>query len=303
MTKFDLLISCASWEERFVESLNYHNKNSDVDKVLILGIEEFFDSYPEQNTFAKHFTDFTERCLETDLILVPAFDDVKIWSCLESVFSKHEIRNKRILLDVSTMPRYLIWYVLHFLDLNQNFVEFIYFSPESYEDCDWLTEEAMTPRLILKHSGIYLPNRNSVLIIQTGFDIERVSQLINTFEPERVFLGVQQGEQLNNMVKNINLYKEKLNYQEVEYFAVDAFSGNHGYDEIKNIVTTKKEEKNVLMASFGPKLVSIEMFKLNQEFPEIGLVDVPVKKYNKKYSHGINLERFQTGKLFTWHAL
>jgi hypothetical protein len=41
----------------------------------------------------------------------------------------------------------------------------------------------------------------------------------------------------------------------------------------------------------------VEMFRINLECPEVGLVDVPVRKYNEKYSHGTDLDHIQYGKL------
>lgn len=290
MTSYDLLISCASWEERSEKSINYHQEHNHFDQLLLFGIEEFSHLYGRTSSG-------TENLINGKLHYVSAFDDIKTWKIIQSLFEENQIDQKNVLIDVSTMPRYLIWYLLHFLVSKANQITYSYFSPEKYEECDWLTEEPMSPRLILKHSGIHLPNRNTILVVQSGFDTERVSQLINAYEPEKVILGVQTGEQLNNITKNLKRHKERLNYQEIEYFPIDAFGNDHGYSAIEEKVLQYKESKNVIMASFGPKLVAIEMFKINLKIPEVGLVDVPVRNYNQKYSLGINLDSLQQGSI------
>jgi len=290
MNSYDLLISCASWEERFEKSITHHQENNSISQSLLFGVKEYQHLYGD-------FGSDTEKLVDDQVHYISAYDDIFTWKKIQQLFADHDISQKRVLIDVSTMPRYLIWYLLHFLVAKENQVTYSYFSPERYEECDWLTEEPMTPRLILKHSGIYLPNRNSVLVVQSGFDTERVLQLINTYEPERVILGVQIGEQLNNISKNLKQHKERLNYQEIEYFPVDAFDSDHGYAAIKEKVLLHKEDKNIIMASFGPKLTAIEMFKINLEIPEAGLVDVPVRNYNQKYSLGINFGSLQKSLL------
>ncbi|WP_028875884.1 hypothetical protein [Teredinibacter turnerae] len=290
MTSYDLLISCASWEERSEKSILFHQEKNQFDWLLLFGVEEF------SHLYGKTYFD-KEKLINGEIQYISSFDDVATWKRIQNLFDENNIYQKNVLFDVSTMPRYLIWYLLHFLVSKTNQITYCYFSPEKYEECDWLTEEPMSPRLVLKHSGIHLPNRNTILVVQSGFDTERVSQLINVYEPEKVILGVQTGEQLNNVSKNLKRHKEILNYQEIEHFPINAFGKDHGYSAIEEKVLQYKESKNIIMASFGPKLVAIEMFKINQKIPEAGLVDVPVRNYNQRYSLGINLDSLQKGSI------
>lgn len=293
MNKYDLLISCTSWEDRFVGGLEYNLEKNRIDNVLLFGIDEFLSRTEKRS---KEMIDaYSCKILGEAVNYVRAFDDVSAWKKVEEVLLDNSISDKEVLIDVSTMPRYLIWFLLHFLTACRNRIKYCYFTPKKYEDCDWLTDEPLQPRLIFKHSGLYLPNRGSILIIQSGFDVGRVSQLIRTYEPEKVLLGAQIGEQLDNMTKNIKQHREHLNYQEIEYFPIDAFDKNHGYAALEAQVIPHKGDKNVVLASFGPKLLAVEMFKININHPEVGLVDVPVRKYNEKYSYGTDFDNVQYG--------
>ncbi|OQW71218.1 MAG: hypothetical protein BVN35_16755 [Proteobacteria bacterium ST_bin11] len=295
MNNYNLLISCTSWEDRFVGGFEYNVNNNNIDRVLLFGIADFMDRTIEKSNHI--LKNHPEIILGGSVNYIQAFDDVSAWKNIENVFSENSINGMNILLDVSTMPRYLIWFLLHFLTSRQNIIDYCYFSPERYEDCDWLTDEPLRPRLIFKHSGLYLPNQSSILVIQSGFDVGRVSQLIRAYEPEKVFLGAQIGEQLDNLTKNLKQHKERLNFQEIEYFSIDAFDNDHGNIALMNQITPHLNSKNIVLASFGPKLLAVEMFKINSKNPEVGLVDVPVKKYNERYSHGTDFKNIQYGHI------
>ncbi|WP_323815848.1 hypothetical protein [Cellvibrio sp. NN19] len=293
MSSYDYLIACTSWEERFSEGIEHSCKTHAIENMLLFGVSEF--KHRVESPSQDFLTKLPLKNKDFLMHYVSAFDDVSTWGSIKELFKTQKIENKKVLLDISTMPRYLIWYLLHFLTANKNNVTYCYFSPASYEECQCLTDDPLSPRLIFKHSGIYLPDRSSILIVQSGFDVDRVYQLIRSYEPEKLLLGVQVGNQLNNIDKNIKKHKENLNYQEIEHFEVDAFGEDHGYLAMECQIAKYSESKNIIMASFGPKILAVEMFKLNKKYPEIGLVDVPVKVYNEKYSHGINLDNIQTG--------
>ena len=59
---------------------------------------------------------------------------------------------------------------------------------------------------------------------------------------------------------------------------------------MERIILDNKNTHNIIVSSFGPKPASLAMFKLNQEYPEIGLSYVLVKNYNDCYSHGTDVE-------------
>ncbi len=299
MNNYDFFITCASWEPRFKEGLVYNCENSDFNQAILFRLHENCASTAENTQYAVNL--LKDTLVNDEPTLVSSVKDTCTWKYIDEIFSEQEMTNKKILLDISTMPRFLIWNILHFLTFRKNEISYIYFSPLRYEECEWLTEDPLPPRLIFKHSGIHLPNRNLILIIQSGFDIGRTDQLIKTYEPEKVILAIQSGEQLNNMRKNIRRHKEKLNYQEVDYFEIDAFNGDHGYIRLNEEIMKYKNNKNIIMASFGPKVISTTMFSLNLKHSEVGLVDVPVQRYNEKYSYGIDLNNIQRGQLGGYH--
>lgn len=286
MAKFDCLITCAGWEDRFIGGLKNSIETHDVSKVIVIVVAEFKEKTEKKIAELKGLVNKVEL-LEIECSLL---DDLQLWKTIESSFENRTINGESLCVDITTMPRFIIWFFMHFLDHYGKSVEYIYFQPERYEQCDWLTSDAEEPRLVFKHSGICLPDRSTILIIQTGFDIERVNQLIYTYEPERVFLYSQVGEQFNNAIENLNKHKEHLKYQDIEYVEIDAFGGDFGFGVINDVIVRYKDECNIIVSSFGPKPTSLAMYKLNKVHPEIGLSYVLVKNYNDQYSHGVDVE-------------
>lgn len=286
MSNFDYLITCAGWEDRFVGGLENVIQSHNIGKIIVFRIHEF--SEKTESNVAKAKTIVNDDCIRE--IEISLLDDVKTWKIINNVFENICTSPETICIDLTTMPRFLIWFIIHFSELYNNRFECVYFKPDHYPECDWLTSDAEKPRLVFKRSGQHLPDQSTILIIQTGFDIERVNQLIYSYEPEKVFLGVQVGEQFDNALKNLKKHKEQLKYQELDFFELDAYSGDYGYSSIENIVLNNKDTHNIILSSFGPKPASLAMFKINKNYPEVGLSYVLVKNYNACYSHGIDKE-------------
>lgn len=296
MDNYDALISCASWEDRFILGNEKTISSFDIDNIHILAVEEFLDRTEKNRLMAKSFID--KRSFN-NYLEVPIKNDLKAWRLIEEYTTKHGLMNKKVLVDISTMPRCLIWFIFHFLTKNKNRVDYIYYSPGSYGKEEWLVSDPEVPKLVLKHSGIAYPDQQTVILVQTGYELERVSQLISQFEPVKILLAVQSGEQLENLERNLNMKKEYLRCPEemIQCFYIDAFSEDHGYFEIKKHLDLYREENNIIMCSLGPKSGAIALFKLNMDFPEYGLVYTAANEYNSTYSSGINVSNIQFGSL------
>lgn len=285
MSKFDYILTCAGWEERFFGSVNNFCNQGNFDKLINFSVTEFSD-LTISNLDKLRALISSENLIEKEISLT---NDSETWLLIEELFDNLKIEGKNILIDITTMPRFLIWFLMHFSTKLNNKLTVNYFKPERYESCDWLTSDATSPRLVFKHSGIHLPDQQTLLIIQSGFDIERVNQLIYSYEPAKVLVGAQIGEQFNNASKSLKNQKERLKYQEIEYFELNAYEEDYGYAAIDKLIGKYKDTYNIILASFGPKPVAVTMFKLSQKHEEIGLSYVLVNTYNNAYSHGTSL--------------
>lgn len=280
-----IYITCISWEERFIETFKHNLNTNSYDRTISFLVEEFEELCIEG---IKKRDDLisNQGNVKHPLFRVTSRDDISTWKivsdCLKNVKS-----DDNVVLDISTMPRYLIWFILHFLHSASVMTKISYCSPKSYcEKQTSLTREPLEPRLILKHSGEFLPGRNTIIIAQIGFDYDRLIQLIISYEPETVILAVQAGKQFDNIDRHKKERAEKLKFPNIDYISVDAFGDDHGFSEIEQKIKEYLDFKNIILASMGPKIMTPTMYKLNTKYPATGLVDVPVGQYSPEYSKG-----------------
>ena len=95
-----------------------------------------------------------------------------------------------ILIDISTMPREIIWYALWMVEQKTKSARYVYHSPKKY-GTDWLSKDPRAPRFVYKLSGVALPSAKTALIVTVGYDPPRVRRLLNWCEPARSMVGVQ----------------------------------------------------------------------------------------------------------------
>lgn len=192
-------------------------------------------------------------------------------------------------IDITTMPRDIIWTLLFFLNQRSNKVLIRYYRPKSYHDT-WLSKEPYSPRLLLKHSGIIELGKPQCVVIITGFDGERTRQIASKFEPQKVVLCVQEGMQYNNTQRNeVSLHESicrSVGVTDVSSFDIDCYGKDFGEDVIRSVLSSLTDY-NVILASFGPKPSAIGVYKAYQHHAEVALCYVPCKEYNKDYCQGI----------------
>ena len=122
------------------------------------------------------------------------------WKDLRERIEKAVVSDDLITLDISTMPREVIWSVCHMLSQRRALIQYIYNKPNKYGD--WLSRDPGRPRLLYRLAGIQNPGRPTALVVQTGYDVERVKQLVRFYEPDKLLLGLQTGEQFDSVREN-----------------------------------------------------------------------------------------------------
>ena len=287
-----LLITVSSWEDRFD-----------------IGFKHIVENLPGQDVepLVFIFTDHHRKEQEPHIQnarLVKDFIGVEIsytkpeqtWDIVKDQLGRL-LPERKILMDVSTMPRHLIWTILRFLEEKRiEHIECIYHQPNDYPD-DWVTKNPGLPRIVYKLGGELEIGAKTVLLVLAGYDKQRIYNLINSFEPDEVLLGIHKndGEHWNRAIEKEEIDAGIL----INQFAYDAFDSNFGFDTIQE--KSQKcfaEGKNVLLASLGPKPSAISLYRLNREHPNSALVYVPSKDFNLKYSEGIG-EQFRLSISFS----
>lgn len=284
MKDHDLLITFASWEDRFKIGSERNLEKAELQKALVF----YFGSYANRTKenrqsvaklCRKECIEYTEKKLDIE---TPADNWRKVLESIEEVIAECQ----GILIDISTMPREIIWYVLWVTEQNSIVARYIYYSPKEYGD-DWLSRDPRSPRLIYKLSGIASPSAKTVLIATLGYDLQRLRRLLNWYEPNKSMIGVQSESKFRRNDEAMAEYNILEKEHECEIFELNAFSEDCGMEVIKEKLEGIDPSYNIIMGSLGPKLTAITLYKIQRQRQEIGLVYAPSNQFNENYSTGI----------------
>lgn len=278
-----ILITSMGWEPRFLSGVDDILTTYRADKVLVFNPSTFFNDITAENKI------FLSDALNALSIQYEYFDfhsdnHVEVWNVALNALGGLT-GDSEIVLDITTMPRYLIWACLHSLESAKVLFRCVYYPPASYGE--WLSAETGKPQMVFRHSGIAYPDLPTALILFSGFDVSRAQNFVDFFEPKKVLLVTQQGTQLDNDERCIS---QLSGGAEIDLIKLNAYSDPLKLkDEIKEAVSRDIESYNVVATSVGPRPSIIALYLLNREESSIGLVHANAHQYNQNYSYGINV--------------
>jgi hypothetical protein len=276
------LIVFPDWEERSVEGVTKDIMSVAFSRVIILQFENgLHEEATYRNIHSIRQTAETNN-LQFNIVTLNNHDAITLWFQMENFATEQLSQLEDVHLDISTMPREIIWMILHNVKKIANHIFFFYHKPAEYGK-GWLTKDADTPRFLLKHSGVFELGKPTALIIVTGFDAERVVQLINFYDADEVYLIMQSGEQYDNAIRNnFTFYDEQ---QHIKSIFIDAYN-DRGFNDIGALIGELHSTHNIIIASLGPKLTALSLYQLYLNYPDIALAYVPCRNYNINYSSG-----------------
>ena len=285
MKNIDSLITFASWEDRFRIGFDRNLEKAGVRKALVF----YFASYADRTEENRQMID--EACKAKNIKYIPLELDIDKpadnWRTVLNSIEKFIADCQSILIDISTMPREIIWYVLWLVGQSPIAARYVYHSPKDYAS-DWLSQDPRAPRLVYKLSGIALPSAKTALLITVGFDLQRVKRLINWYEPNKLMIGIQITSQFKRNDTTMMEYRETLEKEyDCEIFELDAFAKGRGMTAIQEALESLDSSYNIIMSSLGPKLTAVTLYQIQRQNDTIGLVYAPSNQYNENYSSGI----------------
>lgn len=286
--KREVLIICPSWEERSWLGFEQDLKKSNVKFVIIIKKTNSVNSREVSEQIMKiecYCSDSNISYKELFWTENPNNDWMELQKIAKEIFSK-----AKIMLDITTMPRNIIWTILFFaIKMSKDEINITYYQPAEYNDT-WLSKEPLSPKFLLKHSGLMEIGKPTCTVIITGFDTERTKQIVTKFEPQKVVLLIQTGNQFDNEKRNAgNLQRDALKEMgkiDVTCHNVDFYRSDFGGNSILEILDTLKGY-NVILASIGPKTSAIGAYKAYVNNPAVALCYVPCREYNVNYCKGI----------------
>jgi len=284
MMNYDTMLAVTGWENRFELGIEHFLDGNSVNQVLLFSFDDYSDKVKPNLQYLNQVLD--KKKIQSRLIPLRHNDNIANWKIVMDTINDMA---GSLIVNISTMPRDIIYFSLHHAEKSEKISSLycLYNSPQEYSGDNWLTSDPCKPQLIYNMSGIFEMGKDTILIILTGFDRKRVEQLLNYYEPGKVYLGIQTGEQYQNNILNAKRYIDYFS-PPITCFDFDAFmEKDYGFDKIEEIIK-ENMNSNIIAASLGPKPSSIALFRLNMKYPEVGLIHVPVTTYNMNYSFGIN---------------
>lgn len=278
----NILIIFPSWEERSILGFQRDiEQYQNPDKVFLFR----FENSAHPNETDKSISEIKHICSNKTIIL----DDVIIpnaevekWRKLEE-FTKKLDANDNIFIDITTMPRSIIWTLFFFFKQTHKQLTVIYHKPKEYSK-EWLGKDPDIPQLLFKHSGIIEFGKPTTLFVLAGFDEDRVIQLVNYYEPQNVIVG------------ECNPRKDDLKYGAInsKKINISQYNDAWGYDIIEETIKNILETSNLIVASLGPKTGAISVYQCFMKYPQIALAYVPCKEFNIDYCNGIGEQFVKT---------
>lgn len=281
------LITFGSWEDRFATGVDRELGSGDggYRQVVVF----YYDGYAERTAASR---DKVERsCRQHDVhyrsLQLRSTESVACWKKMFGYVDSHVAADDDVVVDISTMPRDVIWSLFWMLERKGVVIKYVYHSPSEYGS-DWLSRDPRPPRMIYKLSGEVLPSEDTVLLIILGYDVRRAMRLIRWYDPNRLVLGVQSG---NNFVRNQDMMRKQLtqfgSLGDSKVFAVDAFSEDSGRAAIQDALCDVGGDENVILSSLGSKLTAVSLYEIQRNEPRFGLSYTPANEFSDNYSVGI----------------
>lgn len=289
-----ILITSLGWEERFILSSDEIISKESPDVILLFKPINFFKELCEKHEKSLNFSALSSGATVVTKDINTS-QHVDMW--LSTIMALETIsETDEVILDLTTMPRYLIWACLHGLETRKKKFTCIYYPPNSYGE--WLSADTGKPQMVFRHSGVAFPDRPTCLLLFSGFDLSRAQHFVDFFEPKETILLIQGGDQLNNQSRCIS---ELRGCASIASHKIDSYSDPYALSsQLIEILSSRHEEYNVVATTVGPRPSSVALYLTNRQQPMMGLVHANAHQYNPDYSSGINLSgKYQSTIDFT----
>jgi hypothetical protein len=287
--KFPFLIAMAGWVDRFREGM-INNFQFLSDNAVI---QFFFTEKYQERTLENREAVIQESKnygMNIDNFSISEEGDPDAFLTLKSKIEGLCISaNDFVLVDISTMNRENIWYVLFILNHIGANTHYVYYPSLKHGDGE-LTKDPSKPRFLFKMSGEPKLGRNTAIVALTGFDPERTTHFVHHFDPSKIRLGVQTGKQLNNHIRNIEKHEDKL-IADCENFEINSYDLASCTTTLIQEVAAFYDDHNLIVTSLGPKIGSIACFEMWCRMRSTALAYIPVNVVSETYSQGTDIKK------------
>jgi len=291
-------ISCASWEERFMQSIYQDYDKYKFNKIVLFYFQEYRFYSLSSNNIEKIEAFAIQHNILIEKVTLVFNDQIEIYNKVEHILLNLSKNNHY--LNIATMPRHLIYLCLDLLTTHKYTFEILYYIPDSYGN--EIAKNPDIPQLLIKHSGIFEADKETLLIISAGLDKERIFQLYYYFEPYKtIILEEKYNYSKIEKEERLDFQKSLSEIHNLDFFEIDSFTENNIFNFMEQELTSDIKEYNTLLCAIGPKIASLEFFKFHKLHPNTGIVYALSQDYSKDYSVGIDKKHIfsRTSKFFS----
>jgi len=275
----------ASWEERFIKGVEHDIGSRNISSIYCFYFEDdkFYNRTKKEIDKLKCLSE--NKKIPYQSVKLKFDEYIDSWVAIKKKFNDMSFGDGTAQLNISTMPRNMIFCMLHSLKGKKYNV--LYYPAKKIGTNP--TTNPSTPHIVLQHGGIMRPDKKTMLVVFIGHDRKRFYQLHNYFEPYKTkLIRIRTEHHYSPPPKDYGVgFSDISNMKEIEIS--DSSSGS-AFDKLNDELTTEVLEKyNVLVCSLGPKIQSLGIYKFYQLHNEVALLYSPSKDYADDYSTGIKL--------------
>ncbi len=291
--KYDLYISCLSFEERSIGFINKAGKDFQISSCLTF-INE--DVVKDSDSFNKNLQNFEELLksfkLNNKTIKTTIENPSKIILEIERTLKKKNqgdsTEGYEILIDITAFPRGQLFTLLFYLfkSTSIKLINIVYTSPIKY-----------SPPLSYGYKGFLIPpyyegpnsfKKPIALIIFTGLELDRVLNLIQEIEPSFLILLNPFPGTIDIVDKSRDIIEKILSTQKISTKVFDITSNNpiKCMDEFKDILNIFQNH-DFYVSVMGPKIEVFAIILAYLANPSFRVVyAIPMEYDTENYSKG-----------------
>lgn len=213
-----------------------------------------------------------------------------VWKHVRQVIDRLRMTNDRFVLDISTMPRELLWIALDLLSDAGLPGRIVYH--RALQHGDWCGTEPGRPHIVPKLGGLAVLDFPTHLLVVSGYDGDRSEQFLSSFEPRRSVILYQEfpnGVNEENREKNEGRHRARFGNRgsSVDLRGINCYESDWGFSQIFETAKELSSSANLILASLGPKTSAVALYQVHRKLEASSLVYAPCRDYNERYSSGL----------------
>lgn len=299
--KWDIFISCGSFEERCKRSSDILLKNNvEIDTSIIFNYKETDPQNRKEENIQKIENNLREICkssyiFDADSVSLPSNGIKKFLLFLRE--KNINLSNKKVIIDITVLTKGYFFLLFNVMKKELNLYEFfiIYTEPERYNKNNEESEIILTKGLDRVESMPGFPgssrNSDDALIIILGFEGRRSMEVFNNINPELTyaingFPSFQMGWHKISLESNSTFLQESGAFDHMFFApAVDPFETRNTIYEIVNEIRKNNKNMNIIISPLGSKLQALGVLLYALGNKKIKIVYPFPSTYNPDYSY------------------